>query len=562
MKKLYLLFLLFSFYNFYSQENLNLKNLLQVNTNTQGKITPNFIKTDTNGNIYSNTIVSGQLNFFNKSLNIGNNKASVFAKLNPSGIIAWSSMLVSSDLESSSYSNSDHNIDIRPNGEMIYGIRTSADSFFYDSDDISTPLNNFSHEIIKLSSNGKLKWKKTIINPANFSAKLQCSYDQNGDIIIWYYQQMPQEQTGTEVIFDNTSLGSIKSFIAKLNGETGNVEYVKSYKDLDAYIGTILFDENNEMYIFYEPIDEHTNKIYNFGNIQIMGNDDYFNFFMIKFNQNGEPIFGKNFYESIPAGTYKYSWPIDVKYDGNNFITYEVIGSQSPIFIGLDNNFYSNPYSNKTLANSISKITKEGQVLGTLPIFTSGTYDYNSFDVDKNGNTYIYGRWFDKVHIQDKEYSLPSYSSNVLKVYSNGVVDFFEPLVQNSFQDNNQKISIVPNGNILLSGNTSAISIKNHPINSLGGDNYYIAVLEEEVLKTDEVNKISINIYPNPTSDFINIITKEKINNIDIYDSTGRKVTAEYKLNNQIDVRKLINGIYYIKIKTDKNNLTSKFIKK
>jgi len=52
-----------------------------------------------------------------------------------------------------------------------------------------------------------------------------------------------------------------------------------------------------------------------------------------------------------------------------------------------------------------------------------------------------------------------------------------------------------------------------------------------------------------------------KVSAVQVYDVSGKSVPAQL-LNGQVDVRNLQNGVYLIKITTDKGISTQKFIKK
>lgn len=64
------------------------------------------------------------------------------------------------------------------------------------------------------------------------------------------------------------------------------------------------------------------------------------------------------------------------------------------------------------------------------------------------------------------------------------------------------------------------------------------------LMSTEYMEMEKIQIYPNPTSDFITIKTDHKIDSYTIYDVTGKKImqTAE----NTIDLRSFTNGIYLL----------------
>lgn len=83
-------------------------------------------------------------------------------------------------------------------------------------------------------------------------------------------------------------------------------------------------------------------------------------------------------------------------------------------------------------------------------------------------------------------------------------------------------------------------------------------------LATSEVSKASasaVSVYPNPATDVLNINSKEKVNNIEIYDISGRKVPAELN-GDKVNVRNLNPGSYIINIESKAGKTTEKFIKK
>ncbi|OCA76015.1 hypothetical protein BBI01_04790 [Chryseobacterium artocarpi] len=72
--------------------------------------------------------------------------------------------------------------------------------------------------------------------------------------------------------------------------------------------------------------------------------------------------------------------------------------------------------------------------------------------------------------------------------------------------------------------------------------------------------KLSFNIYPNPTSDFIQIETTENLKEINIYSSLGQKVmTSQEK---KINVKSLNAGVYWVEIKTKNGSTVHKIVKK
>lgn len=86
---------------------------------------------------------------------------------------------------------------------------------------------------------------------------------------------------------------------------------------------------------------------------------------------------------------------------------------------------------------------------------------------------------------------------------------------------------------------------------------------QDATLGTHEIfsNVKQMTISPNPTTDYLNINSAEKINSVEIFDMSGRKVSTSLD-GKKIDVRNLNPGSYIINIETKAGKTTEKFIKK
>src|SRR5690554_2799973 len=84
----------------------------------------------------------------------------------------------------------------------------------------------------------------------------------------------------------------------------------------------------------------------------------------------------------------------------------------------------------------------------------------------------------------------------------------------------------------------------------------------------NDFEKKMFNIYPNPTTDVLNITSSssENITQAKVYDLTGKLLLHltfdNHQAQQQIDVSQLVKGLYMIEISTNKNTQTVKFIKK
>ncbi|WEK69510.1 MAG: T9SS type A sorting domain-containing protein [Candidatus Chryseobacterium colombiense] len=87
--------------------------------------------------------------------------------------------------------------------------------------------------------------------------------------------------------------------------------------------------------------------------------------------------------------------------------------------------------------------------------------------------------------------------------------------------------------------------------------------IEGSTLGTDEIvfDSTNIKVYPNPTSDYIHIDTKDKIKQIALYDVSGKKISATLN-NNNIDLRGLPTGSYFLSLETERGTVVKKIIKK
>ena len=91
----------------------------------------------------------------------------------------------------------------------------------------------------------------------------------------------------------------------------------------------------------------------------------------------------------------------------------------------------------------------------------------------------------------------------------------------------------------------------------------HFAYLNNEMTGISEENIIStFEVYPNPTSHQLSIVTDQlNINEVHIIDITGKIVKKIILDLNSINVADLNNGIYIIRVITEKDALTKKFVK-
>ncbi|WP_027383866.1 DUF5074 domain-containing protein [Epilithonimonas caeni] len=88
-----------------------------------------------------------------------------------------------------------------------------------------------------------------------------------------------------------------------------------------------------------------------------------------------------------------------------------------------------------------------------------------------------------------------------------------------------------------------------------------LTVVSSSLAVNDNVKKINLSIYPNPTADVLNIKTQDKIFEISVFDITGKVINTKI-VDGKINVSQLLKGNYILRVVTDKAIYQEKFIKK
>jgi len=78
---------------------------------------------------------------------------------------------------------------------------------------------------------------------------------------------------------------------------------------------------------------------------------------------------------------------------------------------------------------------------------------------------------------------------------------------------------------------------------------------------TESQPDLSLQVYPNPCTDYVNINTSKPIQNVDLFDMNSNRVLAAENLNN-IDISHLSTGYYLMKITFNDNSTIYKSVLK
>ncbi len=627
--------------------------------------------------IFFTALAEGKGNFFDKQFNNGQSIFSRYiTRLGADGSTKWTANFSNvTNADELNISQDFATTDKDDNFYFIAGVKGSS-SVFIDADGNSTNFNNVSgntKSLVKLDQNGKLLWSK-YINQSGLS-KLVVATDSVGNIYL-------MGQTEGNLTLDNFSIpseGGLSLFVVKFSA-LGNILYSKYYKNVGFgfYALNPVFDNQNNLYVFTEPmsISGGTGEPvdYVFGSLTVPANINGVDHLMLKFDNAGNVVFGKNFYANTPENTYAYSWPNDANFDGTDFILsgHYYGDSNTTRYLGLDlaeiPKAYPNTYS---YVPFIAKVSTGGNVIWqkALESNNSNTGGYTNLAIDENKNAYMYYSVKDKVRFNGTEYSFNATDGNkiLLKLDTNGNLVYYKTTDKGMLAYS--LVDVIENDKVNVSGFTTENNFLNYKINNGNASNLYVATfgnLEQKYLipksnylilsntsisnnpdnanhfefdlvnnvnwtgtsdqnwlslsftKSSEVKNISNTvsgngdakillraetnnsgidrsanvlfngdggvssktvvvsqtgvlgtnesktyitvIYPNPTTDILNVQTEQKISKIEIFDMSGKlwKSNIESK---SINVSTLAKGIYLIKIYTSESIINSKFIK-
>jgi len=230
---------------------------------------------------------------------------------------------------------------------------------------------------------------------------------------------------------------------------------------------------------------------------------------------------------------------------------------------------------------------------------TSGNGEGTDFwiiEVDKNGEplwdkTYDFGKWDVLVNAtkttplkspqgdNSPEYLLGGYASTETmgrRTDNKGVNDYIALKINHKGEmlwsktiggkdtDQLKGLTQTRDGGYILAGNSDSKKSDDKDRASIGGNDYWVVKLGNEK-KTEDERQL-VEIYPNPTYQFTNIIITEDFETaqVDVFDMTGRKLQTKslpYR-STPIDLQGYPPGVYIFKISVDDKTTDVKVIKK
>ena len=228
-------------------------------------------------------------------------------------------------------------------------------------------------------------------------------------------------------------------------------------------------------------------------------------------------------------------------------------------FLKDNNELYFERLESCSFLIQINRLFKYNISENSLINLNSLPYNNVKFEIDSDNKIFITGN-------QRCDFTPCNRSYEIKKTHSDGTSDLnfnttgnftyrFGPVSD----DESSTFYFHENGKILIAGyttNNGNVGVPNTP--GLG-----MIRITNSTLQTQDFDKRENKIFPNPTVKELNIVLNEnqKIINIQIFDINGRIILSENDNIKKVNVESLKEGIYFIKIKTDKEENLLKFIK-
>lgn len=193
--------------------------------------------------------------------------------------------------------------------------------------------------------------------------------------------------------------------------------------------------------------------------------------------------------------------------------------------------------------------------------------------VDSSENIYVYGQFSGSISAGSTTIaSTPNAQSFLLKIDSSGNAVWVSQLAGAYFSGNpkvkcvtdGQDTFIIFNAKIIMAATTNDTGSNRSAsvlFSGSGVPSKTITVTQTFILGTGESKTFITTLYPNPTSDILNIQTDQKSSKVEIYDLSGKMLTATENNVKKIQVSNLAKELYIIKLQTENGIITSKLIK-
>ena len=213
--------------------------------------------------------------------------------------------------------------------------------------------------------------------------------------------------------------------------------------------------------------------------------------------------------------------------------------------------------------NSGTQFYEVNITTGVLTPIGTGTGILNgvAMEIDNNGKVYVADANTGNLYIVDINTGVGSVVGNMLP---SGTYP-----VRNGFSvdpDTNVMYAVLLNSDGVIWNKFYTVNLANGELTELGfggSRQYSLFAIKGESLGVNENNLTSVTVYPNPTTNIINIEnpTEVAFNSVRLFDLLGKDTGAVFT-NGEMNVENLVKGVYFLQLETENGTTTIKIIKK
>jgi hypothetical protein len=84
--------------------------------------------------------------------------------------------------------------------------------------------------------------------------------------------------------------------------------------------------------------------------------------------------------------------------------------------------------------------------------------------------------------------------------------------------------------------------------NQSGMEIDYVRVYQSSPLSVPNITLNSVTLHPNPATTMVNIMSRDTIDRLELYDILGKSLVSQSRNTKSIDVSRLSKGIYVLKL--------------
>jgi hypothetical protein len=516
---------------------------------------------DDYGNVYTIGTYNVNVDFdpgpdtFKLISSMGSSENDIFiSKLDANGNFVWAKKIGGISLESATAIVVKNNKDI-----YITGYIASNTDFDPGPNVFNVTVNNYyTAFLLKLDTGGNFQWVKTISGMpiGNYYRGAGISslvFDNTGNILIGgSFNGIADFDPGVGVSNLTASVGYRDAFIAKWDS-LGNFIWAKNFGNSELeYISSLDVDNSNNVYAsgnYKGMIDmDPSSAVYNLDSI---GGSDVF---ILKLDALGN----FNWAKSIGGKSTDYSSHIELDSQGKIYLSGRFNDSAdfdpSLSYNYLQSKGYSDVF--------ISKFDNAGALIWVKSFGEMGYDDIQGMKLDKlSSNIYLTGQFQDSAIFNSNPslnlYSIGGYSAYLVIIDS--ASNFIWAKNFDGTGSSGSAVNVDALNNIYLTGSFSDTTDFDFGPNTFNFnpngfyDVFIIKVSGNTSHLNNLINSKNVALFPNPNSGLFNLNLKDK-STIQIIDAIGREVYYQ-KANagmHQIDLSEKANGIYFMKVKTDK----------